>query len=159
MGRTDTLTLELYVRSLSADAGTASVGDVLDRLDRLDANDDIDGYDVTVWGDGVSFDERVLATDAARTIRDAVEECRAWAAEGDRSLPGFDERTTECVVTGETHHNISVPTMALVERHDDDVAWVAPCHDGRAHTVLDRLDRLGEADGRDTSPMLAEADD
>ncbi|MFD1514762.1 HTH domain-containing protein [Halomarina rubra] len=160
MGRSDTLTLELYVRSLSAEAGTARVAAVLDRLARLDETDRIDGYEVVVWGDGVSLDDRVLATDAARTIRDAVGELRAWAEETGRDLPGFEERTVRSAVTGEVRHNLTVPTIALAERRDGAVTWVAPCHDDGVHTVAERLGDISR--GRERSArdaVVLEADD
>ena len=150
MGDSDTPSLELYVRSLAADAGTSRVGEVLDRIARLDADGDIDGYEVTVWGEGVSLDERVQATDAARTIRGRVEEFRRWAEETGRTLAGFETRSTESSVTGEVRLNLTVPTLTLAERRGGSLTWVAPCHDGTPHTVRERLDQL--ADGRDDAP-------
>ncbi|MFC5972508.1 HTH domain-containing protein [Halomarina salina] len=135
MGENDTLTLELYVRSLSADAGTAAVGDVLDRMAGLVADGVVDGYDVTVWGDGVSLDDRVLATDAARTIRDSVEEFQRWADETGRTLSGFETRDTRSAVTSEVRHNLTVPTVALAERRGETLTWVAPCRGETVHTV------------------------
>lgn len=160
MGVSDTPTLELYVRSLSADAGTSLVRDVLDRIARLEADGVIDGYEVTVWGDGVSLDDRVLATDAARTIHDHVEEFREWAEETGRTLTGFETRDTRSSVTSEVWRNLTVPTVALAERHGEALSWVAPCHDGTPHSVSERLDQLAE--GRAGPPRrqyALEADD
>jgi hypothetical protein len=151
--------LELYVRSLSAHAETSRLRGVLDRLDRLDTADVIDGYGVTVWGDGVSLDDRVQRVAAARSIRETVEELRAWADATGRDLQGFAVHETRSAMTGEVHRNLTVPTVALVERRDDEVAFVAPCHDDVTHTVAERLDRL--AGGREEATggrYAAEAD-
>jgi hypothetical protein len=160
MGTETAPVLELYVRSLSADAGTSRLRDVLDRLDRLDASGAIESYDVTVWGDGVSLDERVQTVDAARSVRETVEALRAWADATDRDLPGFAVRETESAVTGEVRRNLTVPTLAVVERRDEAVSFVAPCHDDVTHTVDERLARLADGpDEPDRDRIVLEADD
>lgn len=139
---------ELYVRSLAADDSQVQIEEALSRLEELESAGTIDDYAVHVWEKGISLDPQIVATDAGAFIRDRVAAFREWSRETGRALPGFAERTTRSAMTGRTHQNLTVPTIALCERHGEEIVWVAPCEnaDGTVTTVADRLAALTTVD-------------
>lgn len=156
-----TPTVELYVRSLAAGDNQARISDTLSRLADLDAEGVIEDYEVHVWGDGVSLDSEITGTEAGSFIRETAAAFREWAHDTGRELSGFETETTHSAMTGRTHRNLSVPTMAVCERVDDEVTWVAPCTDGDAvHSVGDYVSTL-EREGEPAAPekLAVRADD
>lgn len=140
--------VELFVRSLAAGDSQARVGATIERLDELLDAGAIDGYDVHLWGTGVSLDPRIVGTETGSFIRERVASFQEWAHESGRELPGFEVETRSSAMTGRVHRNVAVPTMAICERHDGVVEWVAPCADeAGTTTVEDRLAAL-ETTGR-----------
>ncbi|WP_254535426.1 HTH domain-containing protein [Halomarina litorea] len=155
-----TPTVEVYVRSLAAGDNQARISDTLSRLADLSAEDVIEGYEVHVWGEGVSLDPEITGTEAGSFIRETAAAFREWAHETGRDLSGFETETTHSAMTGRTHRNLSVPTMAICEKVDDEVTWVAPCTDGDSvHTVsdyVDTLEREGEPAAREELAVRAD---
>ncbi|WP_254545955.1 HTH domain-containing protein [Halomarina pelagica] len=144
-------TVELFVRSLTSSERQACLDATLERLSRLESDGHIDGFTVSVWGDGVCLSGRAAETEAAAEIRERVEEFSEWAESAGVELPGFERRETRSLVTGGCHENLSLPVMALADRTDDDLSFVAPCVDGgTVHTVGDRLAALAGEDGERT---------
>lgn len=139
-------TVELYVRSLAGGDSQARVGEALSRLETLEREGAVADYDVHVWGEGLSLDPAVTATDAGAFIRERVAAFREWAREADRELAGVEERTVHSAITGTTTRNVSLPAMALCERRDGAIEWVAPSTGPEGTTtVADRLAALGSA--------------
>jgi hypothetical protein len=154
-------TVEVYVRTLAAGDNQSRISETLSTLANLSGEGVIDDYEVHVWGEGVSLDPEITGTEAGSFIRETAAEFREWAQETDRELTGFETKTTHSAMTGRSHRNLSVPTMAICERTDEEVTWVAPCTDGDVvHTVGDYVSEL-ERDGEtaESEALAARADD
>lgn len=155
-----TPTVELYVRSLSAGDDQARISDTLSRLADLAAEDVIEDYEVHVWGGGLSLEPEITGTDAGAFIRETAASFREWAHETGRELSGFETETVHSAMTGRTHRNLSVPTMAICERTDGDVTWVAPCTDGDSvHSVGDYIATLEREQESASEKLAIRADD
>lgn len=142
------LTVELYVRSLCADAAKAPQEAAIERLSRLERDGVVDEYTVHVWGRRISPDAAAADTDAGRFVLDRIEAFEDWANDVGTSIRSFfDTDEVDSSITGESYVAITVPTLTLAEFRGDELRCVAPCaDDGTVHTVSDRLDVL-EADG------------
>lgn len=146
-----TVTLELYVRSLSPAGAREHQERTLERIATLEDDGTIAGYDVHVWGDQLCLSAAATRTDAGQFVRNRVSEFKQWARENDVSFEGgFDAREVASAFTGEEHTVIEFPVTTLAEFRGDDLVSVAPGKRGEStYTVVDRLDAL--ADGMDTS--------
>ena len=138
------LTVELYVRSLCADAAKAPQEAALERLSRLERDGVIDEYTVHVWGRRISPDAAAAETDVGRFVLDRIEAFEDWANDVGASVRSFfDTEAVDSSITGASYEAITVPTLTLAEYHGDELRWVAPCAvDGTVYTVPDRLDAL-----------------
>ncbi|MFC7153970.1 HTH domain-containing protein [Halomarina halobia] len=156
-------TVELFVRSLTSSERQAGLSAAIDRLSRLESEGHIDGFAVRVWGDGVCLSGPAAETETAAEIRERVEEFAEWAEASGVELPGFERRETRSMVTDRCHENLTLPVMALADRTDDDLTFVAPCVDGgTVRTVGDRLATLAGEDAkraRGRSGASIQADD
>lgn len=143
MPTTQTVTADLFVRSLVPAGNGSRLEGTLSTLSELAAADQLQDFDVRVWGDKVLTNGPVAETDAAGSLLDTVDRLEAWAAEADASLVGFQERTVGSVVD-ESRPALSLPAMTLVEYRGSDVARVTPHErDGVVTTVEDHLELLG----------------
>lgn len=132
-------TVEVCVRSLSDEAQP-----LLDETLRcLWDSSGVDEVSVVVWGR--SFDPTGLAaaTGAGRALTDHLETFREWASVNGASFGPFFRAQTVERLTGDAYTRVELPTVALVEYRDDELAFVAPCRIGeRYYGVLDRVRSL-----------------
>lgn len=151
---TDTLQVELFVRSLSPDGALCSQEAVVDRLADLEASGRIGSFSVRVWGDRLPRGDAAPRTDAGAYVADRLEEFRTWARRTDRSLePGFEVREVGATLVDECEpRTVTVPPMmTLAAYRGEDLEVVAPhTADGETVTVEAVLDAL-DADSP-TSP-------
>lgn len=147
-------TVELYVRSLRPDATANKVDAAVSRLRALEADGAIESLDVEIWGRQLPLDGPAADTDAARSIRETVQEIESWAAaEGVDVAPQFESRVVERDFGGPSYRARTLPTCCLVERHDGEVCAVAPYErNGETHTVTGRLDYLEATAAVDAPP-------
>lgn len=139
----ESLTVELYVRSLSPGGFLEQQRGVVERLERLEANGTISDYGVDVWGRGLAEPD-TARTSAGRWIHDRIGEFREWAEREGMCLDSFfPVEAARSEITGEEYTYIRFPAMALAEYEGDDLRFVSPCSDGESvHTVMDRVDEL-----------------
>lgn len=132
------------MRSLAPRAAHGHLEDLVEQLEMLDTRDRIDEFTVHVWGARVDRTSAVARTDAGRFVTERVEAFSEWACENGLSMGSFfDEEPVESAITGEEYTATILPTAALAEYVDDELAFVAPCSDGdTVLTVTDRLDAL-----------------
>lgn len=137
-------TLELYVRSLSSSTIGVRLESIIDRLKACVAEGHIEDYTVTVWGERVSTDKAISGTDQGGLIRHRIAEFRQWASDHGVTLEGgFETRTVHSSITGETHEFITLPSVALAARRDNDLEWVVPSSDASGMTTaMDRLESI-----------------
>jgi hypothetical protein len=149
------VSLELYVRSLAPRAGHAQQEALIRRLEELDATDRIDEYSVTVWGRRVSLSSAAAETDAGQFVLDRVEAFRDWARRSSRSVDSFFEtHRVESSLTDEEYVALVLPAVVLAEYRDGELAYVAPCSDGgTATTPADQLDHLESSPVLDSDPL------
>lgn len=136
-------TVEVWVRSLSD-----GVQPLLDgTLRRLREADGVEAIDVAVWGRSFDPTGPAAATDPGRALANRLEAFRRWAAENDASFdPFFRPRTVEGLA-GEACTRVDLPTVALAEYRDGDLAFVSPCRlGGRYRPVLERAERAERAE-------------
>ena len=145
------VTVELYVRSLAADAAQAPQEAAIERLSRLERDGVVDEYAVHVWGRRVSPDTAAAGTSAGRFVLDRIERFRDWARRNGATLRSFfDTHEVDSSITGESYTAITVPSLTLAEYRGDDLVRVTPCGDGETvHTVTDHLDALEDGGGTD----------
>lgn len=143
-------TVEVRVRSLSDD-----VQPLLDEtLRRLREADGVDAVRVAVWGRSFDPTGPAAATDPGRALAGRLEAFRRWADENGASFGPFFRPRTVDRLTGETCTRVDLPTVALAEYCDGDLAFVAPCRlGGRYHSVLDRADRLAAGEPRSATSV------
>jgi len=139
----ESLTLELYVRSLSPGGFLEQQHGVVERLERLEADDVIDDYSVDVWGRGLA-DPEAARTGVGQWIHDRIGEFREWAEGEGMCLDSFfPVEAVRSDITGEEYTRVRFPTVTLAEYDGDDLRFVSPCSDGETvHTVTDRLDAI-----------------
>lgn len=148
----ESLTLELYVRSLSPGGFLEQQRGVVERLERLEAADVIDDYSVDVWGRGLA-DPDAARTGVGQWIYDRIGEFREWADREGMSLDSFfPVEPVRSDLSDEEYTRIRFPTVTLAEYEGDVLRFVSPCSDGETvHTVMDRIDALaGIADVPET---------
>lgn len=142
------LTVELYVRSLSPRECRGRQAAVVSRLARLEVDGQVDDHTVDVWGRQLAVED-AHRTASGRRIRDRIEAFRAWADTHGRSVdPHFPVETVSSELLGEEYSRITFPTMALAEYEDGNLRFVSPCTDdgGVVCTVADRLAALESAE-------------
>lgn len=151
----DTVTAELFVRSLAPRGAGPRLEVTLEELSALSSADAIDGYDVHVWGESVPTQGAIAESEPVAELRSTLERLEGWAEEAGADLLGFDERTVGSLVE-ENREVLSLPEMLLVEYRDGDVDCVTPHRrEGVVHTVNDRLGDLRAPEGYAASgPML-----
>lgn len=150
----ETLTVELYVRSLSPPGLRARQSRIINRLERLTAIGTIGDYSVIVWGDQLAEPD-IERTETAKRIYERIESFRYWADTHDATLaPFFEPDHVHSPIEEEEYTQIDFPAMTLAEYGANGLRFVAPCTEGETvHSVADRLDAL-EAE----SPLRRGAD-
>lgn len=145
-------TVELYVRSLAPRAAHDRLEDFVDTLETLEARDRIVDYTVHVWGSRIDRTSAAARTEAGQFVTERVEAFTDWACEQGLSMGSFfEEESVESSITGEEYTAMTLPTAALAEYVDGELAFVAPCSNGEAVcTVMDRLEAL-ESNGTATN--------
>jgi hypothetical protein len=150
--RTEPMTVELYVRSLSASGAQVPQESVIERLSRLECEGCVEEYTVHVWGKRISPEAAAAETDTGEFVLERIEAFEAWAERTGMSVGSFfDTHEVDSAITDQSYSAITVPTMTLAAFRDDRIEWVAPCTDGEAvYTVDDGLDAIeAAADERD----------
>jgi hypothetical protein len=148
-------TVELYVRSLAPRAAHDRLEDFVETLETLEARDRIGDYSVHVWGSRIDRTSAAARTEAGRFVTGRVEAFTDWACEQGLSLGTFfEEESVESSITGEEYTALTLPTAALAEYVDEELALVAPCSDGDSVcTVMDRLEALEGNGPATTAPQ------
>lgn len=132
--RQETLSIEIYVRSISEPSAHGYQSELLDLLRRLDQQGTIDGYDVTLMGEKICNCETCKELEPVDRRLERIREWRRWAAENGVTLL-FNERTVRSSVTGDTYQFIVPPTATLVLSHDGAIESVLPNRsDGETET-------------------------
>lgn len=146
------VTAELFVRSL-ASRGTDDLHETTgETLAALADDGVVDHYEVHVWGEAVPVD-------SDHPIARRVAEFCDWAASNGAELSGIGRRTVGSLVD-EGRTVTTLPTMALAEYHDGDLASVTPYErDEVVYTVEDRLGALAESDEPTRDERLLVASD
>jgi hypothetical protein len=147
-------TVELYVRSLAPRAARDRQEEVVSQLDRIETREQIDEYEVHVWGSRVDLSSTAIETDAGRFVRERVEAFTEWTTDNGLSTePFFEEESVDCSITGESYDAVTLPKATLAEYVDGELDFVTPCTDGeRDLTVADRLRQL-EARNQEPNPV------
>jgi hypothetical protein len=133
--------IDLYVESLCPTGNHQRQKAVIERLNAMEDRGRIAGFSVDVWGNRIPCDER---TSVGESILERIEAIKAWSDSAGTSLsPFFGTSEADSMLTEETRTTVDLPVLCLVEYHDDDIAFVAPCsEDGKVCTIADRLDAL-----------------
>ncbi|MFC6973835.1 HTH domain-containing protein [Halomicroarcula sp. GCM10025709] len=150
--------IELYVRSMLPDGAHERQEAVLDRLDRLDREDEIEGFNVVVWGKQIAPESAAANTEEGKYILNRVAEFKQWALSNNVSLESFYQSgEVESEVTDEAYDAMVLPVMGLAEYRDGELSHVAPCTEGDVvHTIMDRLEAI--EDGRESAVSRDAAD-
>ena len=151
-------TVELFVRSLAPRAAHDHLEDLVEQIEMLETRDRIQGFTVHVWGSRIDRTSAVARTDAGEFVTERVEAFSEWACENGLSMGSFfEEEPVESRITGEEYTATTLPTAALAEYVDDELAFVAPCSDGdTVWTVADRLDALENNGQAATGPRAVQ---
>lgn len=157
--------IEVWIRSFAPSTG-AKRDRALKRARQLGARTDA-SVEIGVWGKSI---ERIEDDSTRRrdgpgvgTVRDRVEAFTDWADRAGVSIePFFNSRRVESTILGESYRIVRLPTVAVAEYRDGDLAHVAPNRETRSDrtvAAIDRLDELlGEAAGTDADVRPAEPD-
>jgi hypothetical protein len=147
----DTTRVELFVRSLSPTGARARPLVVIDRLDDLTESGRIDDYAVFVWGKEVGLSTSVAGPERTELVLDRVGQFRAWAADRNAALVGFETREAS-TLTGETYTALSLPVLALAEYDGEQLVGVAPCRTEHEDRTVERRIEALEATAERTEP-------
>lgn len=137
-------TVELYVRSLAPGPASEKRERAIERLERLEARGVVDEYTVHIWGERFDPTSAAARTEPGRFVRRRVAAFASWADRNGVSTGSFFEpEPVRSSITGEEYTAVTLPSVALAEFVDGEVAFVAPCSDdGTTCSVEDRLDAL-----------------
>jgi hypothetical protein len=140
----DTLRLELYVRTLSPPGARSRQEAVIDRLRRLEDDDHVDDVFVKVWGKQIDPTTSAAETEQGQFILNRIAEFQQWALANNTTLDSFyQSRQQSSSITGEEHHTIVLPKMGLAEYHGDELEQVSPVAVGEdTETVPEHVDAL-----------------
>ncbi|MFB6084002.1 MAG: HTH domain-containing protein [Halorientalis sp.] len=144
MSSTDSIRLELYVRTLSPPGARGRQEQVIERLQRLEDEGDIDDFYVKVWGRQIDPTTTAAETDQGEFILNRIAEFKQWALANNTTLESFYQtREQSSSITGQDHTTIVLPKMGLAEYRGGELEQVAPCTDGDdVYSVVDHLDAL-----------------
>lgn len=147
-------TVELFVRSLTPRAARSHLEGLVEQLEALEARGDVVEYTVHVWGSRIDRTSAAAGTDAGQFLRERVDSFVEWASENGFSTGSFfEEERVDSSITGEKYTAMTLPTAALAEYVDDELAFVTPCTDGETvYTIEDRLDTLESSGRTPTAP-------
>lgn len=150
---------DLFVRSLGPPSGShGRQASILDRVDRLDRRDDVDGADVTVWGESVCVSECCAKHGAVRSLLDRIERFRKWGQETRGVSIDFDPREVDSSLTGECFEVIDLPTICLAVSVEARLEGVFPITvGGREWTIESYLDWFEQTRDRTDATMLVDA--
>ncbi|WP_435197076.1 HTH domain-containing protein [Natronomonas sp. EA1] len=141
----ETVTIELFVRSLSPTAAHERQDELIERLSALAERGTIADYDVEVWGDAIPLNGAAADTPRCKAIRDHVEALRTWGEVNGVELPEGLTPTETSGMLGESREVVRPPTVTLVEYRDGELEAIAPrTEGGTTYTVADHLDSLTE---------------
>lgn len=136
-------TVEICVRSLSDEVQPL----LEETLRLLRETSDVDEVNVVVWGRCFDPTGPAADTTVGRALADRLESFREWAAANGASFGPFFRTRTVRQLTGQTCTRVDLPTVALAEYHDGELAFVAPCRiDDRYHHILDRVRAIVEGE-------------
>ena len=128
-------TLDIFVRSLAPTTGLERQRALISQLDRMESEGLIEGYDVHVWGDAVSFDSALAETETGRGVRSQVAGFQQWAlAENVSVQPFFDRKEQSSSITGDEQTVITLPEITVAEYEGAELVGMAP-HQSAGDTV------------------------
>lgn len=143
MASTQPVTAGLFVRSLVTAGNGRRLEGTVTTLTELEAAGELQGVDVTVWGDKLPIGGELVEADATASLLCQVEQLREWARRADADLLGFEECTVGTLVE-QSRPALSLPEMTMVEYRDGEIEKVTPhVRDGVITTVEDHLGALG----------------
>lgn len=146
---TDTLRVELFVRSLAPETARSAQERILERLRELDRHGPLDGVDCYVAGDCVCPSTVAAETEIGQFLLDRIDAFETWAGEHGYELVGFDDRCVDSSMTGETVTGIRFPRLCLAVFGDDNLILVAPVADDETRLPVDEaVRRLSAVDTR-----------
>lgn len=148
-----TISVELFVRSLSPRGAQTSLDATVERLHALDRRGTIEGFSLTVWGDRLRR-ESADNTAVGRAVLDRIERFEAWADRHDLSSC-FERRDVRSTITGDRHTDIVLPVLCIAVYENDRLGCVAPwmSADGdRTHTIEDCIDAIADPTAIDAHP-------
>lgn len=146
----DTVTLELYVRSLVPRGAGGRLDGILEDLSTLATRSRVDGYEVTVWGDAVGVDGPTSVTRPGAEALATVELFESWADEMGADFPVRE--TTRGTVADDPLRVLELPPVALAEYRGDDLTKVTPhLRDDAVTTVGDHVGSLLEPSRGETA--------
>jgi len=141
----DSIHLELYVRTLSPPGARTRQEEIIDRLRRLEEDDDIAGFSVQVWGRQIDPTTSAAETEQGEFILNRIAEFQQWALANNTTLESFYQtRQRSSSITGEEYTTIVLPKMGLAEYHGSELERVTPCTGTRdeVETVVDHLEEI-----------------
>jgi hypothetical protein len=132
---------ELFVRSLEPATASPAYEEAVETLAELAADEGVT-FDLRVWGDRLPLGSACAQTEAVEALHARVRELRAWAAERDTELPGFERVRTDTLV-GPAREALRLPPLLLAVYQDEALVAVAPrVERGTHHCVPGTLERL-----------------
>lgn len=145
------VTLELYVRSLAPVGGEPSRAETIERLGVLAEHENVDEYEVVVWG-------QAIPAGIEHPLADRLDRFQQWADDHDATLVGVEKRDVGSLVD-EPQRLTILPSVALAEYQDDELVGVTPHErDGALRTVADHLGALALDPSPWTERELAASD-
>ncbi|WP_336002336.1 HTH domain-containing protein [Halorientalis halophila] len=141
---TDSLRLELYVRTLSPPGARTRQEEVIERLQRLEDEGQITDFYVKVWGRQIDPTTNAADTDQGQFILNRIAEFKQWALAENTTLESFYQTHEQSSsITGQDHTTIVLPKMGLAEYEGTELQQVTPCTEGDEVTsVINHLDEL-----------------
>jgi hypothetical protein len=144
----ETLSVDLYLRSLSPPAGThAGQQSRLERLSELYEAGNLGTLRVSVWGDQLCLCESCASTRAGRRMLDTVEKFEAWAAQadGEVALP-LDRRRVQSAYAETDRETLSVPQFLMAVYAGPSLVAVFPHTAGNtSYSVTDGIMALSQS--------------
>lgn len=150
MSEEETVTVDLFVRSLAPIQGRERQEALLGRLEQLTTDGQVDEFSVHVWGDAVATDSALAKTDAGKGVRTLVASFRQWALAENVSVEQFfEKREVSSSMTGDSYSALTLPSVAIAEYEDGELVGMGP-HDDGTDTVTVRayLDALASRRGQ-----------
>jgi hypothetical protein len=137
MTRQGSRTAKLFVR-LEPKTGLESRKErVITQLKSLAGRDAIADYDVLAWGKEIRPDGPLQEAAYCRTLREYVDELRAWIDENDVRNCGFEARDVSSRMTGESYDVVTLPAICLGVYEGEKLVDVYPRRNDESYETVD----------------------